>query len=63
MRINRKLGSRVKRIFLFLPVRALGRSFGYTNEGLGEAGNLHARYPEIAQRMRKAPEEIMAADP
>ncbi|MEO1824248.1 MAG: hypothetical protein ABGZ31_00960 [Roseibacillus sp.] len=53
----------MKRISLFLPVRALGRPFGYTNEGLGEAGNLHACYPEIAQRMKKAPEDIMAADP
>ena len=52
----------MKRIPLFIPVRVLGRPFGFTNEGLGEASNLHARYPEIAQRMRKAPEEIMAAD-
>tara|TARA_B100000925_G_scaffold93551_3_gene68010 strand:- start:14226 stop:14387 length:162 start_codon:yes stop_codon:yes gene_type:complete len=52
----------VKPVPLFIPVRVPGRPFGFTDEGLGEAGNLPARYPEIAQRMKKAPEEIMAAD-
>jgi hypothetical protein len=52
----------VKRIPLFTSVLAPGRPFGFTNEGLGEAGNLHARYPEIVQRMKKTPEGITAAD-
>tara|TARA_B100001115_G_scaffold132873_1_gene100553 strand:- start:635 stop:796 length:162 start_codon:yes stop_codon:yes gene_type:complete len=52
----------VKRIPLFIPVPALGRPFGFTNEALGEADYLYARYPEIVQRLKKAPEEIMAAD-